>query len=297
MNIIDFIKDDYGTIRKVRTKSIEQLLVAARGLCNFVGYELDLKELNERVLDQWLMELEEKGLANATIAKKRYEIITIWRLAADIGLVRMPKPRLIRSIRKTTGIPDAWQLDEVYRIVEAARSLKGYLCNGIERAGFWEGVVRVCYDTALRKQDILLIRWRHLFYDKGGIECIQSKTGRGIIKVLRPETIDVIKRIEHPKRERIFHWPHSSKPWNDQWNKILKIAGLPVTRRNGLQKIRRTSVSWLERYNPGNASDHLGHVCLALAKRNYIDPRVAYDRDELPPSFSNIPPSLREKPF
>ncbi len=102
-----------------------------------------------------------------------------------------------------------------------------------------------------------------------------EKTAVEILRPLSPETIEAIEATYPPKRELIFDWPHCGKHLRTKWLQIVRAAGLPGGRRQGLHKLRRTSASHLEAVAPGTAGRHLGHLTPGLAERHYIDPRIA----------------------
>ena len=97
--------------------------------------------------------------------------------------------------------------------------------------------------------------------------------------------MQAISKTIPPHRELVFPWPYRREQLYVHWRKILRGAGVPVTARNGIQKLRRTSASHLEAVQPGSAMRHLGHATRGLAEKHYIDPRVAVARPPLPPEL------------
>jgi integrase len=174
-------------------------------------------------------------------------------------------------------------------LIEACRIFRGqYYSNGVDHGRWWEAFVLVCYDTALRRGDMLALRRRQVEKAAGGfvVRIVQEKTGDGIIRQLRHFTMNAVDATFPPDRELIFDWPHSVSTLHDHWKEILQHAGMdPDNRRNGVQKIRRTSASHLERVKPGAATAHLGHRSADMAPRHYLDPKIS--RGDLP-----MPPDL-----
>lgn len=54
-------------------------------------------------------------------------------------------------------------------------------------------------------------------------------------------------------------------------------------RNHGLQRLRRTAATYAELACPGAASRLLGHRDPRMAARHYVDPRIAGQRNYLPP--------------
>jgi hypothetical protein len=117
------------------------------------------------------------------------------------------------------------------------------------------------------------------------IRVVQHKTREGITCQLREETVKAIKATFPPKRELIFEWPHTPSIFYRHWNNLVYEAGLEVNRRNGPQKLRRTSASHLEAASPGTATAHLGHRSADLARKHYLDPNITQQKRPIPPSL------------
>lgn len=284
MKLVQFLRDLYAVSRALRPTTLEQLQVAVRQLDRFAGGQLECCRLTEELVNHWLVELEQRTCPS-TVAKKRAELLTIWRAAADHGLASPPKSRHIRRPSVSRQLPDSWSMDQLRQLLETARRQDGYLRNGINSSGFWCGLILTAYDTALRRKDLLALRFDQMRED-GQIEIVQHKTGRPILKRLRDTTSQTIDSIRLPDRAVIFDWPHDRSMFDKRWSRLVTQAGLPNGRRSGLQKIRRTSASQLERVSPGSATEHLGHLSPQLARRNYLDPRVCGRRPELPPDIT-----------
>ncbi|MDE2471227.1 MAG: hypothetical protein KGL35_21460, partial [Bradyrhizobium sp.] len=71
------------------------------------------------------------------------------------------------------------------------------------------------------------------------------------------------------------------------WRMLLQLAGLPIDRRQGPQKLRRSAATHLCReHGIEAASMLLGHLSdVDLARRNYIDATMGYALPPLPPSL------------
>jgi len=116
-----------------------------------------------------------------------------------------------------------------------------------------------------------------------------SKSGRIKACGLDRTTLATAVRLPVEGDERVLPGPLARRTFYVRWRKLLAVAGLEVSRRNGPQKLRRTSATFVEMLGVGRATAHLGHRSADLARRHYIDAGLAYE-PVLPPT---LPPATR----
>jgi len=235
------------------------------------------------MLNKWLME-SELSVAPKTVRNRRGDILSIWRYAAEEhGLCIPPIDRRIRAVAVPKRIPEAWTLDEMKAIIAASKTIPGYYQCGVKCCDWWEGFVRVGYDTALRLSDLLALP-----VYIGGMFCVvQEKTQTALTCQLRHSTIATLDRIRTPERVNLFEWNlDRTALWRHWKDFILTPAGLKTGHREGPQKLRRTSVSHLAAISEHAAQRHLGHATPGLARRHYIDPSIADGPQQMPPEIT-----------
>ncbi|RIK73639.1 MAG: hypothetical protein DCC68_24510, partial [Planctomycetota bacterium] len=152
-----------------------------------------------------------------------------------------------------------------------------------------EAIIRVEQDTAMRRGDLLTVTWGEV-YEGGVIQWTCQKTDEPIVKRLRPETLAACDRVRVAHDDRLIPWSRRIDRLYPWWKLLLSIAGLPADYRNGLQKLRRTSATALERVSPGSAAWHLGHKTPGMAAAHYLDPAQC-STPMLPPA---IPTALQD---
>ena len=287
LEIEKFFHKVYRLQKNVSNAYAQQVTIALRSLRRFNRKEVLFDEL-PLIINRWIAYLELK-LSPRTVKGRRATIISLWYAASDEGVCDPPEIRKIRKVKVSRPAPDAWTLEEFQKIVDAAQEFRDHWYrNGINRADWWNAFARVCFDTALRRGDMLAIKCSDVETNAEGsfLRTVQSKTGDGIIHRLNPKTAEAVAKIMTPKREVLFDFPHTVRAFHDHWKDMLDKAGQdPLNRRNGVQKIRRTSASLLEAKHPGAATAHLGHRCADMARMHYLDPKVS--RGEIP-----TPPAL-----
>ncbi len=276
----EFFEDIYVRDRPLRPQSVRQLRMSINAVNKWHGRPALLSDLSDDFLNRWLVSMETKW-APKTIRRRRGDILSVWRHAVVRGVVEIP-PLWIRKIKVPQPVPEAWTLGELRMILMATKRLPRWFPNGIQQGQFWAAFVHTAYDTGLRQGDLLSLRRKQIAAD-GRLTIVQSKTLQGHVCRVRPDTLAAIDAIFPPARSLIFAWPYCREVFYTHWRKLLMLAGLPTGRHQGMQKLRRTSATHLERVAPGYATVHLGHRSADLAKRHYIDASIAYRQRPLPP--------------
>lgn len=282
MELKTFFTEVYQTEKQLRPRSVQQLEITIRLFDRWHGSPVTLEELNAPLLNKWLMQ-SETSVAPKTVRNRRGDILAVWRYAAEEhGLCVPPIDRRIRAVSVPKGIPEAWTIDEMKLILNATKNVPGYYQCGVKCADWWEGFVRVGYDTALRLSDLLSLPV-HI----GGMFCVvQEKTQTALTCQLHRTTIETLERMRSPERKALFEWNMDRTALWRHWKQfILEPAGLKTGHREGPQKLRRTSVSHLAAVSEHAAQRHLGHATPGLARRHYIDPNIADGPRQLPPEI------------
>jgi integrase len=143
------------------------------------------------------------------------------------------------------------------------------------------------YDSGLRAGDLFTVKRANL-RTGGRLLLICEKTQQPNICQLRPATVEALEAVAIRSDERLIPWPIRKHGFYEWWRLLLIEAGLPPGRRNGLQRVRRTAATLLERAKPGSATAFLGHRTGDLARKHYLDPLLSAE--------VAMPPELPEPP-
>lgn len=284
LTISAFFEHVYCLEKELRPSSAQQVELTLAALNNWHGSELRLSELSDDLANRWIKhQLEKAQLSPKTVKRRRGDFLAVWRYAWNHQLCE--PPLRIRNVTVPRRVPDAWPLSALRKMVAAARELKGYYPNGIKRSHFWEMFIRIDYDTALRLGDILSLP--AAIARTGRFTVLQGKTLREIHKRLRDSTIEVCRRSLPPEREILLDWPYRREQLWVHWREMILLpAGLPAGRREGPQKMRRTSASHFARLHGREAARrHLGHSFGSVADEHYLAPDIADGEALLPPPF------------
>jgi site-specific recombinase XerD len=288
----------YTMERQLRANTTETYKDGLRWFDRFLGRAALLTDLNKVTINQYLFWSERQHVTMRTV-KSRYRVVrALWNYAWHEEMVEAQPGRGIRKLRLPPVIPTSWTMAEIVRLLEATHAPAFDCWTG--RAGhrlhvgrFLNALVRLSYDSGLRRSDLFTVTWAQLEPD-GRIVLVAQKTAKPHVARVRGDTIAALAVIRVDDDERLLPWPWCWASFYVRYRKLLVAAGLPVHRRHGLQMLRRTSATWLEAASPGSASWHLGHSTPTLARAHYLDPRYAAP-SHLPPAIPE-PPRLLEGP-
>jgi integrase len=248
----------------VSPRTAESYFSAVVRFERWLGFTASLHDL----ADRFNAYLESLAAGNRFTAKaQRGSLLCLLRSGADAGLCELPKK--IRSVRCPQLHPRAFTTEELAMLRRHATPR--------ERAA-----IALAFDTGLRRSDLFDATWQQVF----GERLIRNarKTGRRIVRRLRPTTLGALKSI---RRRDEPHLLGRLTPtiWRRAWHALGKRAGVDVNRR-GLQAIRRTGATLSKRAG-FSASEYLGHSprSAGLAEQFYIDPLLLDDAPPLPPAI------------
>jgi integrase len=254
-----------------------------RRFSEFVGREAMLSDFAPLVVNGYIVKRLGEWKAS-TVHTEAAALLTLWRAAYDWELVDDP-PKRIRKVRCPIIIPDAFTPVQVASLFAACgRTEVDVTTRGGQHVGrFFLAMLMAAYDSGLRTSDLLAVRYDQLNAD-GRILVTMEKTGFPHVAEVRDATRVAIEAAAMEGDDRLLPWPHNKKCFHYWRKQIWRAAGIKPHRRNGLQKLRRTSASYVEAMTPGAATAHLGHKSPGLARRHYLDPLIT-SRSTLPPAI------------
>ena len=221
-------------------------------------------------------------LSASTINNHLARLLALWRFAADRGLVdRLPRVKKLKAARHA---PDAWNEDELTRIIAAplAMDFPGGI-GGVHAGRWFHALLLVCYWTGLRHKTLLELEWSHIDLASGVLDVPGTimKNRRGKRFRLGADAVAAVRGIRVRDRGPIFLLTHREHWFFAQMRKIIAAAGVPPSSHHlgGMHKLRRSVATLVARHRGvAAAADLLGHSSEAVTAR-YIDAAKLPDRD------------------
>lgn len=236
--------------------------------------------LESGTITDWIMHMEELvasgRMSQRTIYGHRASIITLWRFAAEGGHVATV-PARVRKVMKPRPNPIAWTPEEWTRMIEAADALEGEFEDWVPRSQYFGALMRVAYDTGLRRGDMFRLTQQDV-RDDGRLRIVQHKTSEPHQPVMRPDTLE---RFRGLPGKNPLKWQGNVSGlyyWFGKLRRAAKLQGgcLHQTRRTGatLVVLQTNSVEQAKKY--------LGHRTGDMW-RSYVDMGIADPTPVLPP--------------
>jgi integrase len=247
------------------------------------GRDLLLNELSATALAEYLSWLGSQGLKLYTVKQHRALFLAIWRHAHDAG--RAPQVSRVRRMKVPREEPDCWSLEEIGRIISAARDYKGAPIAGIQTSDYWPALLLVGWYTGLRHGSLKRLRPSDFDLDAAALYVPAAAMKHFVGKrfKLGADAVAAVRKIYDPRRTHVFPEPATGKArrFFDDFRKILRLAAVSKSRlRLGyFHKLRRSTATHVAvKAGLNAASALLGHSTAHLLQR-YIDPRYDVQTD------------------
>lgn len=233
--------------------------------------------------------MESRGRTYFTVNERTGRIKSLWSWAAKKRIVwefptvqRVPTPEPMRK---------AWSQEDLAKLFSAAARFPGSY-DDVPCSHWWTAFLRLGFETGERGGPMLKLRWEWL--DERGLDVPGEvrKAGKHAFYRISSQCRADLERIRLPQRELIFPWPLSSCNFFLHHKKLNKSAGLPTTRKDLCQRMRRTHLTWW-RISGGNATERAQHSSSALTEKFYLDESLMPQMDPaevLPEIHSPEPP-------
>lgn len=166
------------------------------------------------------------------------------------------------------------ELDRLYRACEVATWPR---CEVLP-ADWWQSLIVVLYNIALRRLDYLAVAWEHVDLKNAMLDLRAHKTDKDSVFPLHSIAVEHLRRIQG---HRVLVWPwRPSQEAPDpidrrktslyrQWHKICAAAG--ILKKLVPHDIRKTSGSQLFEVSPGAACELLQHSSIRTTQESYAN--------------------------
>lgn len=248
-----FVRDVYAAERDLRPSSLAFIHMQLGLFARFLQRAPTLQDLSNATINAFLDWRLADGRSRETARGSRAVLRGLWQHAFDVGLMSTP-PQRLKKLKRQLPVVEAWDCDEISRLLAVAKSRVGSFRCGVRRADYWEAVVRTLLDTGLRVGDLLSLD-SHAIRGPGVVRIVQRKTSKPVEVEIGEAAWSAIARTQPLSRRKIFGDVLCRGEYFRQFKELCVAAGL-----NGRSKmLRRSSGSLVEREHPGEGHAHLGH--------------------------------------
>jgi len=278
MPLGDFFRDVYlpQKLRITSPSTIKHYDLCIRALGEAVGRIATLGDLTDGNIAAVLRAYAAKGLSPHTIEQRRSYLVALVNWASRRQM--LPWCTSLGEYPTPTPQPRAWTLLQMEMLLAACKRTTGDY-HGVPCPLWWRAFHGVLWDTGERTSAVLFCEWNHLDESSGSLRVPphNRKGGRkGEVYYLKRGTLLLLDKIKQPVRERIFPMPGKRDcqgTFYYHYSKLLRLAGLPDTRYDKPQRIRRTFASFVEKAG-GDATKALGHSSRRVTLEHYLDQTI-----------------------
>jgi hypothetical protein len=205
-------------------------------------------------------------------------------------LAASPDRKRIRKLPEEIDPPEAWDEDQVNRLMESAYNQPGSI-GEIPAGDWWLSLTLAIFETSCRISSMLAVP--SAAYDGLGLLVRKQKNHRPQWYRLSDATVETIERIRPTARKQMWEHPwHPRTVWT-KFRQIVEAAGLPAptTGRQLFHRLRRTTITMCAAIDPAIAQRTAGHKDYATTIKHYIDPRLVSTRcaaDVLPDPLARL---------
>jgi integrase len=261
----------------------KQFIINLAHFDRFLGRPATLDDLNDDTVSDLLAWFLRRPIGNAprTANKCRDNILALWRFLARKQIVsRWPD---VDAVPEPERVPVCWTKDELRRLFSICDEQDGQFC-GVRQSLWWHSLHAVGWDTGERIGALMDTRWQWIdLQDRWLCMKAEARKGKRADKLwrLHPDTVEVLKLIQVPRRDLVFPWPYSHTYLWTKYGELLRRADLPHDRAHKFHCLRKSAASYFEAAG-GNATQLLGHSGRRVTDK-YIDPRIC-----TPPQASDV---------
>lgn len=249
----------------------------------FIGHAPTTDDLVDDLVTMWMSKRMTEGLAPITVHKMAERIGALWT-----WLAKRDRSRNFPTFIKPAipdAMPTALSEDQLRRFFHSAKKERG--CIAGVPADIWcVSYFAFIWNSSERKSAALAVKvaWVNLEAALCSIPPDVRKGGRkwGIYK-LWPEVVALIRECIacDPTREQVWPWDRCHESYYTMYDRILRDAEIPVTRRHKTHALR-VSHNTFTKLMTGHHSPLLGHSSDDTSRRHYEDVRfTARDNPKL----------------
>ena len=287
MTLVELFETRYRAQRlgDAAATTIKGYNIVFRFLEQHLGRPATIRDLNNATAAKF-QEWRLKNVTRATVKHEMDCVRAMWRWCFDHRLT--DEPIDMRALRIQYRTPRALTWEELNRVWEAIKAEQQPVIitysprTEVPGALWWGAMFLTCWDTGERLNPIFELLEGNLDLEGRSVRFpAEDRKGRTAdsVKELHPDTCAAIERLlalytRRTYRTKVFRWAIQRGSIWPAFGRIMERAGLPNSKDFKFHCLRKSFASHLAAAG-GNVSEALGHSNGALAKKHYIDPRIA----------------------
>ena len=284
MMLRELLIDRVAPLKNLSDRSVKMYESTLDRFRDFLGHEPtvdDLTDLTAAKFLRWRQTHQHskfKLISPASLAKDSAHLRSLWTWLAkkrwkrsDGELIEFPdyaRPRVPKPV------PKAYKAEELARLVEVARTRKGYIC-GKPAAWYWPTKILAMFQTGERIGAILEIRWSEVDLERHTLTFLAA-TRKGhretITRPITPELSRMLAAQKGAPNERVWPWLDDREMLSlyGSLRVLCRVAGVPY---HPFHSIRKSTASYLKRAGI-SAKRQLGHSSEEMAENHYYDEEI-----------------------
>lgn len=241
-----------------------------------LGHRPTLDDLTDANVGRLMSALKEAGNKPTTVNKERCNLLSLWRYANRIGMIRLGPT--VQPVRVPASVPTALTVGQLRQLRLTFDALQGQT-GGIPNSDFLRACFSIQYTTAARIGAVTALEFSDI---REGVITFRAETRKGgrkpIVKAVPDFVIEDIKRIKTPPRIRVFPIKKTNATKIQiLYSRLFERAGVPRPKGKNSHLFRSTHATLLELAG-GDATRSLGHSSRSVTEASYLDPRFNADR-------------------
>ncbi len=266
--------EQYVAEHDLKTSTIKGYRTAINSFEAWAGREVEVEELDDTTFNQYLTWSLQKTRSRVTTKTRRSQLLCLIRYAFELGLTEY-EPRRVKPIKTPATIIDVWTVDEMKQLLRAARDFPGmFRGTRVSKSVYFEALIAAAWDTALRRGDLVRIE-RSWIEDDCTFSIVQAKSGSQKVCRLNESTRQLILSMDHNEPFAFPQWLGIDR-LSRIAKRIMNEAGLTSPRGQIFHKVRRSSITHIERVHAGYGWIHGGHSDSQITQKHYINREHAY---------------------
>lgn len=253
-----------------------QYKIAVNCLGRSLGREATDDDLSDDSITLWMGRLltADPPLSINTVRERVNRITALWGWLAKRN-PGMRWPTVVKP-QAPDSLPQALTEAQIRRLFSSARKERGAI-GGVPADIWWTSFFGFVWATAERKAAAMALRIECLDLVAGvaTIPPASRKGGRkwGVYQ-LWPELLPLLREAVAvcPQRDLVWPWDRCPGAYYTAYNRILRGAEIPVSRKTKTHALRVSHATWLKVMG-GDPTRQLMHGDQRTTERSYLDPR------------------------